>query len=177
MSTNPEKLSQPGDPGLMQENNDREFREEEISRLLRFKRYELPPPGFHEDFLAEFQRRQRVESMRPGFWEQLQERFGELIERVRVPGYAYATVGLFAIAAGSWILSSEEIGNGGAYTQQAGLAAASAPVQELKMDISSAPPSALPNPVNIPTQRFVGTLPPRYLLQSRPTSQNDPFSF
>lgn len=34
---------------------------ESVSRLLRLKRYEQPPPGYFEDFLAEFQSRQRAE--------------------------------------------------------------------------------------------------------------------
>ena len=46
-----------------------------VSKLLRLKRYEKPPPGYFDDFLREFQRRQRVEALRrPGwaiFWERI----------------------------------------------------------------------------------------------------------
>jgi hypothetical protein len=149
--------------------------EEEISRLLRFKKYELPPPGFHEDFLQEFQRRQRIESMRPNWWERFREAAEELMDRVRVPSYAYATVGLFAVATGAWILSSEEIGSGAELA--ANVQTANPAAQEFRLDLSSEPPTALPNPVNIPQKQFVGTLPPRYLLQSRPTAESDPFRF
>ncbi len=33
--------------------------DDEIRRLLRLKRYEQPPPGYFENFLHEFRRRQR----------------------------------------------------------------------------------------------------------------------
>jgi hypothetical protein len=39
-------------------------RGDEIGRLLRLKRYEQPPPGYFENFLREFRRRQRDESLR-----------------------------------------------------------------------------------------------------------------
>ena len=32
---------------------------DEISRLLRLKRYEQPPPDYFENFLSEFRRRHR----------------------------------------------------------------------------------------------------------------------
>jgi len=41
-----------------------EFNEKEIGRLLRLKRYEQPPPGYFEDFLHQFHRRQRDELLR-----------------------------------------------------------------------------------------------------------------
>lgn len=159
----------------MKENHTPKLSEDDVSRLLRFKRYEMPPPGFHEDFLREFQRRQRLESMRPNWWQRFKEAVEEVLDRVRVPGYAYATVGLFAVASGAWIMSSDEIGVAG--SQPVALAAAPAPSQELKLELTSTPQTVLPNPVNIPDQRLVGTLPPRYLLQSRPASEQEPFSF
>jgi hypothetical protein len=47
--------------------NDR-FGDNEIARLLRLKRYEQPPPGYFENFLREFHRRQRDEMLREPLW-------------------------------------------------------------------------------------------------------------
>jgi hypothetical protein len=45
-----------------------EFNDNEIARLLRLKRYEQPPPGYFENFLHEFHRRQRDELLREPLW-------------------------------------------------------------------------------------------------------------
>jgi len=42
-----------------------EFDDNEIGRLLRLKKYEQPPPGYFENFLHEFHRRQRDEIAPP----------------------------------------------------------------------------------------------------------------
>src|SRR5438045_8906047 len=45
-----------------------ELDDREIARLLRFKRYEQPRPGYFENFLHEFHRRQRDELLRQPVW-------------------------------------------------------------------------------------------------------------
>ena len=51
-----------------------EFNDTEIARLLRLKRYEQPPPGYFENFLHEFHRRQRDEMLRQPLWRICLER-------------------------------------------------------------------------------------------------------
>jgi hypothetical protein len=45
-----------------------EFNDNEITKLLRLKRYEQPHPGYFENFLHEFHRRQRDELLREPLW-------------------------------------------------------------------------------------------------------------
>src|SRR5438132_7107758 len=45
-----------------------EFNDNEIAKLLRLKRYEQPAPGYFENFLHEFHRRQRDELLRQPLW-------------------------------------------------------------------------------------------------------------
>src|SRR5947208_16182753 len=45
-----------------------EFNDNEITKLLRLKKYEQPPPGYFESFLHEFHRRQRNELLRQPLW-------------------------------------------------------------------------------------------------------------
>ena len=52
--------------------------EESISKLLRLKRYEQPRPDYFEDFLAEFQLRQRAEVIHRPFWNIAWDRFSSL---------------------------------------------------------------------------------------------------
>lgn len=43
--------------------------EEDIQKLLRLKRYELPKEDYFEDFLRDFQRNQRAEMLRRPAWK------------------------------------------------------------------------------------------------------------
>jgi len=78
--------------------------EENISKLLRLKRYEMPPPGYFDDFLQEFQSRRRADLMRPSFWEIVRERISSIALSFQVPRLAYASVAALALAASAVII-------------------------------------------------------------------------
>jgi len=67
-----------------------------ISKLLRLKRYEKPPEGYFEDFLAEFQLRQRAEVIHRPFFRIAWDRLCSLLTPPPVPRLVLA--GSFAAA-------------------------------------------------------------------------------
>jgi hypothetical protein len=79
--------------------------EENISKLLRLKRYEQPPVGYFDDFLQEFQSRQRADLIRPPLWEVLWERISSIAPSFQVPRLAYASIVALALAASAVIVA------------------------------------------------------------------------
>jgi hypothetical protein len=61
------------------------FDENEIGKLLRLKRYEQPPPGYFENFLHEFHRRQRDELLRQPIWSVVWQRLSDSLFRLNIP--------------------------------------------------------------------------------------------
>lgn len=78
--------------------------EENISKLLRLKRYEQPPPGYFDDFLHEFQSRQRAELIRRPLWELVWDRISMAAPTFQVPRLAYASIAALALAASALII-------------------------------------------------------------------------
>lgn len=78
--------------------------EEQISKLLRLKRYEQPRPGYFEEFLQEFQARQRAELIRRPLWEIAWDRLVSLAPTFQVPRMAYAMIVALAVAASAVII-------------------------------------------------------------------------
>ena len=71
----------------------------DLQRLLRLKRHEAPPPEYFEDFLFEFQRRQRAEMLKRPLWRLALDRFEGAIPNFSFPRYAYASASAVAVAA------------------------------------------------------------------------------
>ena len=69
---------------------------QDLQRLLRLKRHEAPPPGYHDDFMREFHRRQREELLRRPLWRLALDRLEAMIPTFSPSRYAY--VGAYATA-------------------------------------------------------------------------------
>jgi hypothetical protein len=62
-----------------------QFNDEEIGKLLRLKRHEQPPPGYFDNFLHEFHRRQRAELLRQPLWKIALQRAHDFMFQLNVP--------------------------------------------------------------------------------------------
>jgi len=62
-----------------------DFNENDIGTLLRLKRHEQPPPGYFDNFLHEFHRRQRAELLREPLWRICLQRAHDFMFQLNVP--------------------------------------------------------------------------------------------
>ncbi len=74
-----------------------QFSDEEIGKLLRLKRYEQPPPGYFDDFLHEFHRRQRAELLRQPLWRVALQRAYDFMFQVNIPSLTSYPVAAAAV--------------------------------------------------------------------------------
>jgi hypothetical protein len=84
--------------------------EQQVQQLLRLKRFEQPPPGYFDQALQEFHRRQRAELLRRSALRIWWERTASGLFSLRVPTYAYggafAVFCVLATLVGSGVLNS-----------------------------------------------------------------------
>lgn len=133
---------------------------QEIQQLLRQRRNPAPPQeDYFEDFLLDFQRRQRSEMLRRPTREILWDRAMFWLDGFRVPTMAYASIVAVAVAVTGVMLSGPQ-----GIDQTSPTTAAS---------------FTAPAPLSVPvaTVSTGGNLPPSYVLENRPVSNDQPFSF
>ena len=161
-----------------------EFNDNEIARLLRLKRYEQPPPGYFENFLHEFHRRQRDELLHQPLWRICLERaqgFMSQLDMRSLASYPTAVAAMLLCAA----LFSLKI-----YQQPETARVASQSPLTLSMPVNAEQQWNLGSPVA--TQIFMTqpgrssrgsaplthrAAPPRYVLDSVPVSYESTFRF
>lgn len=142
--------------------------ESDISKLLRLKRHEQPPPGYFEDFLSEFHRRQRRELMQRPAWEMAWDRIMSFAPNFRVPQFAYGAIALLAVSLTAAILVRPPA------TPM--MAAATTQESAPAFSLTSSKPVTISESIPV-SARTMGTLPSHYVLESRPVSNERPLSF
>ncbi len=136
----------------------------DVSKLLRLKRYEMPPADYFDDFLFEFHRRQRAELLQRSTRQVLWERILSLAPSFRVPQLAYAAVAVLAVATSAIIMTRPA----------APLVAQTSARSSLSLTAHSPVTFSDASPASANAD---GSLPPQYVLQARPPSNEQPLSF
>ncbi len=139
-----------------------EFNDNEIAKLLRLKRYEQPPPGYFEDFLHEFHRRQRDELLRQPLWRICLERAHDVMFRLDVRSLASYPAAVTAVLVCAAVISLK------IYQAPEALASPVATRIFRTQPLRSFDESA---------QTHRATVPPRYVLDSVPVSYESTFRF
>src|SRR6266446_3639657 len=161
-----------------------EFDDREIARLLRLKRYEQPPPGYFENFLHEFHRRQRDELLRQPLWRICLERAHSFMLQLDVRTLASYPAAVTAVLVCAAVVSLK------IYQQPdtARVALQSPPALSTPVDAEvewnlASPPVAPQILRTQPVRSFRESAqthraaPPRYVLDSVPVSYEPTFRF
>jgi hypothetical protein len=160
-----------------------QFNDNEIARLLRLKRYEQPPPGYFENFLHEFHRRQRDEMLRQPLWRIFLERAHGFMFRLDVRSLASYPAAVAAVLVCAAVISLK------IYQQPeaARVAFESPPALSAPASAEGELTLASPGVVRIRTQPLRSfnesaqthraAVPPHYVLDSVPVSYEPTFRF
>jgi hypothetical protein len=153
----------------------------DIQKLLRLKRYEKPEPEYFEDFLEEFQRRQRAELLKRSLWQIVCDRTNAFVGHLSITQYGYrmASAAVLLVAG---LLSFGILVNGPERSQYAedsnGEPARVLPVSGTPLVYS---PDQFGSDLDFPIdgqnlQASIGSQ-PRYVIDARPVSYEAPFNF
>ena len=160
-----------------------QFDDKEIAALLRLKRYEQPPPGYFEDFLHEFHRRQRDELLKQPLWRICMARAHDFMMRLNVPALgSYPSAVTAALVCAAVISFNLYETPENVRTAHAG-PALTAPVNATS-ELTLASPVATRVFSTQPLRRMDersrahrAAAPPRYVLDSVPVSYESTFRF
>ncbi len=154
--------------------------DEQLSALLRLKRYEQPAPQYFDRLLQDIHRRQRAELLRRPLWKIALERAQTFFSEHSMGhlSYAGALASVLVVGvAGIGLMTSGgtvELASKGGYPQSgAPEVVAEAAPQEKLLDIGNAKSRLVLGSPSLPTAQ-PGYLPavhqPRYIIDARPVS-------
>jgi len=161
--------------------------ETDIQNLLRLKRYEQPPQEYFDQFLRDFQHRQRAEMIRQPVWKIALHRLQAFFSEPVISQFAYAgATAAVLLVAGVASVKIINGGNGDAILP-ASLASVNTPVTQsivphpksmglVEPRIRLADWSTIPSqPASSGAQS--ATTNPHYVIDARPVSYEPPSSF
>lgn len=156
--------------------------EKAIQNLLRLKRHEQPPPGYFDQFLKDFQLRQRQELLKEPLWRIALERLGAFFSDHATGRVAYGTAALAVLTvAGFTTFSFFTPQNQGlpqiaATTPAASVPVSVSPLYETRPVYHIAETGRVPVDATIGSQSTVVSR-PHYVIDARPVSYEPPFRF
>jgi hypothetical protein len=161
-----------------------EFNENDIGQLLRLKRHEQPPPGYFDNFLHEFHRRQRNELLREPLWRICLQRAQDFMFRLNVPALTSYPAAITAVLICATVISLKVYQEPGAVNvaAQNQTPAVVTAVQDTGWSLSAPIATGDLNPkllrnVNYSSHTHRAATPPRYVLDSTPVSYEAAFRF
>jgi hypothetical protein len=159
--------------------------ENDIGTLLRLKRHEQPPPGYFDEFLHEFHRRQRAELLRQPAWKVALQRVHGFMFELNVPALGSSRTAFAAVAICAAVLSLK-VYQTPAHFEGTNVAQHASAMQQTgdsawSLSTRSRPDMGLDLPTfRTPTQSAKthgSTATPRYVLDSTPVSYEASFKF
>ena len=167
-----------------------EFNNSEISKLLRLKRYEQPPPGYFENFVHEFHRRQRDELLREPLWRICFHRAQDFMLRFNLSTLTSYPAAVTAVLVCAAVISfklyqtpTAQLGNyaSGSAGQYQQLVVAPGPTKNPEWNLNSPFATRLFSAQSlrksIESAHTHNATPPRYVLDSVPVSYETTFKF
>ena len=162
-----------------------QFNEDEIGKLLRLKKYEQPPPGYFDNFLHEFHRRQRDELLQEPLWRICLQRAQDFMFRLNVPAltsYPAAITALLVCVAVISLKISQAPDAANVAAQNRTPVMATTTLQDSAWSLSNPVSTrqlgpSLVHAVNDRSKPHRVAAPPRYVLDSTPVSYEPAFRF